>query len=118
MNKRKVAEIVKFNVEKNIQNKSFVILNIIMCLIMVITANKNNIMNFLDSHDLNIFEEEIKIQIIDEIGIATGLVEEEFGDNELVELENISENNYTKENIEDNLIVVEYRVDEDSRLRV
>lgn len=117
MNKRKVAEIVKFNVEKNIQNKSFVILNIIMCLIMVITANKNNIMNFLDSHDLNIFEEEIKIQIIDEIGIATGLVEEEFGDNELVELENISENNYTKENIEDNLIVVEYRVDEDSNLK-
>lgn len=117
MNKRKIAEIVKFNVEKNFQNKPFVILNIIMCLIMIITVNKNNIINFLDAHDLNIFEEELKIQVIDEIGIATGLVEEEFGDNELVTIENISENKYTKENIEDNLVVAEYKLDEENNLK-
>lgn len=117
MNRRKITEIIKFNVEKNIQNKSFVILNIIMCLIMVLTANKNNIKSFLEVHDLNIFEEKFKIQVIDEIGIATGLIEEEFDDNELVTIENISENNYTKENIEDDLIVVEYRLDEENNLK-
>ena len=117
MNKRKIAEIVKFNVEKSIQNKSFVILNIIMCLVMIISANIGNIKGFLKANNLDIFEEEFKIQIIDEIGLATNLIQEEFGDNELITIENISENNYTKENIEDDLIIAEYRVDEENNLK-
>lgn len=117
MNKRKVAEIVKFNVEKNIQNKWFVILNIIMCLLMVVGSNLKNIDKVLEQHNINLFEEEFRLEIVDENGFAYGLFEEEFKDLESVEIKYIDKNNYTKDNIEDDVIIIEYKIDQNNKLK-
>ncbi len=116
MNKRKIFEIVKFNVEKNVQNKGFVILNIIMCLIIIVSVNLKNIGNILDSHDISLFEEDYRIEVIDETGIAYDFFENEFKDNEMVELKFEAQNNYTKDNIDDNVIIVEYKLDDSNNL--
>ena len=116
MNKRKIFEIVKFNIEKNVQNKGFVILNIIMCIFVIVGVNLKNIGNILDSHDISLFEEEYKLEVIDETGIAYSFYENEFKDNEMVELKFEAQNNYTKDNIEDNVIIVEYKLDDSNNL--
>ena len=108
MNKRKVAEIVKFNVEKSIQGKAFVILNIIMCIMIIGLTNKNNIINLLEKNDINLFEEKFKLEILDTEGIAQGKFEEIYKDQEGVEISYVEENNYTEENIPDDLILVKY----------
>lgn len=129
MNKKKITEIVKFNVEKSIQNKWFVIFNIIMCIIVVISTNLKNIDNILEQNNINLFEEEFKLEIIDPNNLATGKFEEIYynsKNNELtktedsdskksskgVEITYIEENNYTKENIPDDLIVVEFELND------
>lgn len=108
MNRKKIAEIVKFNVEKSIQNKWFVIFNIIMCIIVIISVNLKNIDKILEQNDINLFEEEFKLEIIDSNNLATGKFEEIYKDSKGVEISYITESNYTKENIPDDLIVVEF----------
>ena len=116
MNKRKVSEIVKFNIEKNIQNKWFVILNILICLVTIIAVNFKNIGNFLESNNINIFEEELTIEVLDDNGIAFGRFEKEFEKSKSIEIKYVTENNYTKENIGDDVVLVEYQKDEDNNL--
>lgn len=112
MNKKKIAEIVKFNVEKSIQNKWFVIFNIIMCVIVIISVNLKNIDKILEENDINLFEEEFKLEIIDSDNLAKGKFEEKYKDSNGVEISYIEQNSYTKENIPDDLIVVEFKQDD------
>ncbi len=118
MNKRKVAEIVKFSVEKNIQNKAFVIFNIILCLIIVIILNLSNIQKVLKDNDIDLFTENYSIEILDKTGFEKGAFEKFFKDYENIKINYVSENNYTKDNIPDDLVNVELKENENQDLNV
>lgn len=112
MNSRKVKEIVKFNIQKNIQNKWFIIFNIITLLIMICTANIQNIQNYLESRDIHLFDENICIEILDENNLATEKLIQAFED-ENFEIKKITENTYSKDTIPDDLVIVEVYEEQD-----
>ena len=107
MNKQKIKEIVKFYIQKNIQNKWFILVNILILLSVLIATNGNNIKSYLESKNINLFDDEFKIEIIDEDNLATDQIIKQFENRENIEISKISENNYTKENIPKNFALVE-----------
>lgn len=105
MNKQKIKEIIKFSLRKNIQNKWFVILNCLLFLIVVITLNADNIGDFLEEQNINLFDDEIKVEYIDNEELIGSAVEDALAEYENVEVEKVTENTYTAENIENNIVV-------------
>ena len=96
MNKQKIKEIVKFYIQKNIQNKWFILVNILIFLSVLIATNGNNIKSYLESKNINLFDDEFKIEIIDEDNLATDQIIKQFENRENIEISKISENNYCK----------------------
>ena len=113
MNTRKVKEIIKFNVEKDIQNKWFVILNVVMFIGILVAINWQNISNFLKSNDINIAgNQKTIIQVIDKDDIFYNDFLNECDSIENIKVEELTENTYSTENIpEDNVILVEVSKD-------
>lgn len=107
MNSKKVKEIVKFSIQKNLQSKWFILLNALILITMIITTNASNITTFLENNNINLFNDEINIEIIDNENIAKDKLFEIFEEDENISLSEIEVNEYTKENIPDNVIVIE-----------
>lgn len=116
MNLKKVKEIIKFDVQKSIQNKWFVILNILMFIAILFATNWENISNYLEEHNINILQEdEITIQILDRENLFFDSFNEEYGENEAYNIERVNENPYSKENIPaDNVILLEVNSSEEN----
>lgn len=106
MNSRKVKEIIKFSIQKNIQNKWFIIFNVITLLIIIATTNIENIKFFLESRNIHLFDENICVEILDKNNLATDKIIEAF-ENENFEIKEITENTYDKNTIPDDLVVLE-----------
>lgn len=115
MNLKKVKEIIKFDVQKSIQNKWFVILNILMFIAILFATNWGNISNYLEEHNINILQEdEITIQILDRENLFFDSFNEEYGENKAYNIERVDENPYSKENIPaDNVILLEVNSSEE-----
>ena len=113
MNVRKVKEIVKFDVEKSIQNKWFVILNVLTFICILIATNWSNISKYLDEHNIGILpQEEFTIQVLDKEDLAFNDIEEAFKEEKNIKVERVEENNYSKENMpKDDLLLVEVASD-------
>lgn len=113
MNTRKVKEIVKFNVDKNIQNKWFVILNVVMFISIFAAINWQNITSLLKDNDINISgNDETIIQIIDKDNIFYKDFLNECSSMQNIKIEEINENSYSTENIpEDNVVLVDVSKD-------
>ena len=111
MNVRKVKEIIKFDVERNIQNKWFVVLNILMFLIILVATNWSNISKFLDKHNIDIASsEEFTIQVLDNENLVFSDIEKDFKDDKNVKVEKVTENKYSKNNIpDDDMLLVEVK---------
>ena len=118
MNNQKIKGMIKFNVNKSIQNKWFIILNVLLILATLISTNLTNIKNFLENNNINLFETEILIEVVDNENIGFQKITEAFSDDEYVEVKKITQNNYTKETIEDNTIVIEIESDEEKIINV
>ena len=116
MNTRKVKEIIKFDVEKSIQNKWFVILNIVMFIGILLATNWTNISKYLTDHNINILpKDEIKVQILDEENLFYDNFVQKYGEQENIKIEKVTENNYSKENIpDDDVILVEVKRDDET----
>ena len=114
MNSRKVKEIVKFYIQKNVQNKWFVLVNIVILITMLVSTNASHIKNFLESKDIELFKEEFKIEIIDKENLAKEEILKQFENRENIEIEEVEENNYTKDNIPKNFALIEMKADEES----
>ncbi len=114
MNSRKVKEIVKFYIQKNVQNKWFVLVNIVILITMLVSTNASHIKNFLESKDIELFKEEFKIEIIDKENLAKEEILKQFENRENIEIEEVEENNYTKDNIPKNFALIEIKADEES----
>lgn len=114
MNKQKVKEIVKFSIRQNIQNKWFVIFNVFLLLFVIIMTNAGNIRDFLENNNINLFNDEVAIEYIDSENLIGDKLQKQFEKEEKITITEIEENNYTKDNIEDNLLVVEVNSDEEN----
>lgn len=112
MNKQKIKGIVKFSIKQNIQNKWFVIFNILLLVMLIIMANASHIGKFLEDNNIELFNDEITIEYIDSDNLLTGKIEEQFKEYEKITISKIEKNEYNKDNIEDNLIVLEIFKDE------
>lgn len=120
MNTRKIKEIIKFDVGKSIQNKWFVILNIVILLSILISTNWTHIENFLDAHDMNFTEmKDVKIQVLDEENLLFGELEKRVKDIEAISIEKVTENKYSKKNIPgDEIVLVEVKKDEAELIKI
>ena len=120
MNTRKIREIIKFDVGKSIQNKWFVILNIVILVSILFSTNWSHIENFLDAHDLNFTEmEDVKIQVLDDDNLLFGELEKQVKDIKAISIEKVSENKYSKKNIpEDEVVLVEAIKDEKELIKI
>ena len=109
MNFKKVREIIKFDIQKSIQNKWFVILNILMFVAILFATNWNNISNYLNEHNVDFMtEEEITIQILDNENLIYDSFNEKYGESSNYNIERVDTNTYSKENIPaDNVILLE-----------
>lgn len=116
MNKQKVKEIVKFSIRQNMQNKWFVIFNIFIFLFVLVMTNSSNISQFLENNNIQLFDDEVTIEYIDKENLLGNKIVEAFEEHEKIEVKQIDENNYTKETIPDNLLVVEVKSDENKIL--
>lgn len=120
MNVKKVKEIIKFDVEKSIQNKWFVILNVVTFIAIIIATNWSHISNYLNEHNLGIVSsEEITIQVLDNEELAFFDIKNAFKDEKNIKLEKVEENTYSKENVpKENTILVEVSSDNDNIINV
>ena len=120
MNIKKIKEIIKFDVEKSIQNKWFMILNIVIFISILFTTNWTHIEKFLDEHDMNFTEmEDITIQVLDNDNILYSELEKQTSEYEMIKLEKVSENKYSKDNIpSDDIVLVEAVKDEKELIKI
>ena len=107
MNNFKVKEIIKFSFYKSIQNKWFVIFNALTLIGMVLILNWGNIANLFEIGE----EENIKIAILDSENIIFESLKDELSKE--FEVERIDTNEYTAENISDELVILEIKTDEE-----
>ncbi|MBR3696890.1 MAG: ABC transporter permease [Clostridia bacterium] len=105
MNNKKIKEIIKFSLRKNIQNKWFAILNCLLFAIIVATLNFSNIKNYFEDRNINLFYDEIKINYIDNENLIGTSLEEAFLNSDNIEVVKIKENNFNVDNIDNNIIV-------------
>lgn len=120
MNTKKIKEIIKFDVGKSIQNKWFMILNIVIFISILFTTNWSHIEKFLDEHNMNFTEmEDVTIQVLDNENILYDELEKQTSEIEAIKLEKVTENKYSKENIpDDDIILVEAVKDETELIKV
>ena len=118
MNKQKIKRMIKFNVNKSIQNKWFTILNVVLMLIMIVTLNITNITDFLENNNINLFNTETKIEVVDNENLGFEKIKEGFSEDEVVDVEKIEENNYTADTIADETIVLELEKDEENIINI
>jgi ABC-2 type transport system permease protein len=107
MNSKKIKEIVKFYIQKNIQNKWFILVNVVILISMLICTNASNIRTFLESKNIDIFNEEFNIEILDNENLATNRIIQEFEEQKNIKIKVVTTNNYTKENIPDDFALIE-----------
>lgn len=117
MNKQKIKEIVKFSIKQNIQNKWFVVFNVLLLVLVVLFSNASNIREFLENNNIKLFDDEVTIEYIDYDNILDHKLEEMFEDNDKVTVKKVEENKYTAENIKDNLLIIEVNKDVDKIIK-
>ena len=110
MNNNKVKEIIKFSFIKNIQNKWFIIFNILTLISIVLMVNWGSITNlFKPKDELKVFD----IVLIDNSNLVYDSFVEKFSDDKNYKLTKSTENTYTAENIPDDLVILEVTPDEE-----
>ncbi len=110
MNNDKVKEIIKFSFIKNIQNKWFIIFNILTLISIVLMVNWSSISNlFKPKDELKVFD----IVLIDNSNLVYDSFVEKFSDDKNYKLTKSTENTYTAENIPDDLVILEVTPDEE-----
>lgn len=104
--KNKIFSVVKYNLEKNIRNKWFIILNILLFLVTLVGLNFSTVKTILKDKNIQIGEK-TEIYVNDSENIIYSLVEERLKDNEDVNLIKETETKeYTKENVTKEQIIV------------
>ena len=102
----KIFNIVKFNVNKNIKNKWFVVLNILFFATMLIAINFSTVKEILNENNIS-FDEKVKITIKDDTNILYETLKEDLTKIENTEVtREYEEKEYTKDNVSKEDIIV------------
>lgn len=109
MNSKKVREIIKFSFYTNIQNNWFVIFNILSLIGAILIMNWGVISTTFKGDNT---PESLEIAILDNENLVFEKFQNDFDFGEEYELTKITENNYTAENIPDDLLIIEILPDE------
>lgn len=109
MNSKKVREIIKFSFYTNIQNRWFVIFNILSLIGTIVIMNWGLISTTFKSNNT---PESLEIAILDNENLVFEKFQDDFELGEDYKLTKITENNYTAENIPDDLLIIEVLPDE------
>ena len=118
MNFRKVKEIIKFDVEKSIQNKWFVILNIVAFISILVATNWSYISKYMDDHNIGISSDKFTIQVLDNEDLAFEDIKEAYKEEKNIKVEKVTENKYSKNNIPDeDLLLVEISSDNEKIIK-
>lgn len=114
MNSKKVKEIIKFSLYKDIQNKWFIIFNILTFLSIVIAINWGSIANLININN----KEKFEVKILDNSNLVYENFENDLSGDEKLVIKKVSENNYTSDNIPNELMVIEIIADEEEAFKV
>ena len=104
MNSVKTKEIIKFSLYKNIQNKWFIIFNVITLLSLIIMTNWSSLSSLFETNEeVDIF----KVAVLDNSNLIYDNFANALDEMEEIEFERITENTYTAENIPDDFAIIE-----------
>ncbi len=104
--KNKIVSIIKYNVERNIRSKWFVILNILLLLITLIGVNFSTVSDIFKKDNIK-FKEDTEIILCDEDNLIYDDLNNTLKDIDGIKLTKEAGNKeYTKENVEKNQIIV------------
>lgn len=114
MNNQKTNEIIKFSIYKNIQNKWFLIFNIISLISAIFILNWGTITNFFKDSDT---EKPFEFAVLDSGDlIYNELKKLESGEN--LKITKLDENTYTSDNIPDNFAIIEVLPDDEECFKI
>lgn len=119
--REKISNIVKYTVEKNIRNKWFVILNVILFLVTLVSLNFNTIKTFFEDKDIQITDKKFSIEIVDNYNLIKDNLIEEFKFKKLdknVEFEIKETVEYEKDTLEENRAILEVLPSDDNMLNI
>lgn len=119
--REKISNIVKYTVEKNIRNKWFVILNVILFLVTLVSLNFNTIKTFFEDKDIQITDKKFSIEIVDNYNLIKDNLIEEFKFQKLdknVEFEIKETVEYEKDTLEENRAILEVSPSDENMLDI
>lgn len=70
MKNNKVKNLIKYTVEKNIKNKWFIVLNIVLLIVSIVALNFNTVKNIFKSSNISGEQSKFKIELVDESGVV------------------------------------------------
>lgn len=115
MNNQKVREIIKFSFYKNIQNKWFIIFNVLTLIGIILIVNWGNISSFLDfQNDDKVFD----IVVLDNVNLVYDDFFKDMSGDERFAISRIESNDYTSETIPDDFMIIEVMEDEKEVFKV
>ena len=119
--REKISNIVKYTVEKNIRNKWFVILNVILFLVTLVSLNFNTIKTFFEDKDIQITDKKFSIEIVDNYNLIKDNLIEEFKlqkSDKNVEFKIKETVEYEKDTLEENRAILEVLPSDDNMLNI
>ncbi len=103
--KSKIVSIIKYNVEKNIRSKWFVILNVLLLLITLVGINFSTVSDIFKKDNIK-FKEDTEILLCDNDNLIYEDLNNSLKDIDGVVLKKEEEKEYNKENLKKNQIAV------------
>lgn len=116
MKKNKIVKIVKYNLEKNLRNKWFIGLNILLLLGTIITLNFNTVKGILKNNNIISGDKELNIEVVDNTNIFYKELEDGILNNdnyENLKIEKMDRVSYD-ENMPKNKVIIEITESEEN----
>ena len=104
MKDKKVKNIIKYNIKKNLKNKWFIAFNIICFIACLVALNFSEISEMLDK-----YTEDTVIEVSKNEDLMYEKLVEKFSNTEKVEIKQVDELVYDEENFEKNRILIDVK---------
>lgn len=113
MKNSKVSNIIKHNIKKNIQNKWFIALNILIFIVCIVALNVSEISNFISEN-----ADDTIIEIVDTKNLMYENLIDKFSTMEKLEIKKVDKLVYDEDNFESNRILIETNYSAENILEV
>jgi len=113
MKNSKVANIIKYNIKKNMKNKWFIALNILIFIVCIIALNFSDISNFINKNTDNTI-----IEVVDTKNLMYYNLLSKFSSMDKLEIKKVDKLIYDENNFESNKILIETNYETENVLEV